>query len=181
MVHGTDDTRCADHGHFLNFFIELKKNDMKTAEKIIISGMAGTTFMTMYSYLKSRRENEKYVEPELLNELIDNSRNLPEIENEEWHPAGWGLHYGASVAFVGTYWLLWQKALKKPTLSKILSVGALSGAAGIAVWKTLFSIHDNPPRNNRAGYYKQLFEAHIVFSAFALASYKFMDLFRKRT
>jgi len=61
---------------------------MKPTEKIIISGMAGTTFMTLYSYLKGRKENEKYVEPELLNELIDNSGNLPEIENEEWHPGG---------------------------------------------------------------------------------------------
>lgn len=153
---------------------------MKSAEKIIIAGIVGTTFMTLYSYLKGKKENEKYVEPELLNELIDNSENFPEIENEEWHPAGWGLHYGAGVAFVGTYWLLWEKVLKKPTIAKILSVGALSGVAGIAIWQTLFSIHDHPPKNNRHGYYKQLFEAHIVFSAFALASYKLLNVFTKR-
>jgi len=153
---------------------------MKPLEKIVIAGMVGTTFMTLYSYLKGKKENEKYVEPELLNELIDNSDNLPPIENEESHPAGWGLHYGAGVAFVGAYWLLWEKVLKKPTLPKILSVGALSGAAGIGIWKTLFSIHDHPPKNNRRGYYQQLFEAHIVFSAFALASYKFLDYIKRK-
>lgn len=153
---------------------------MKSVEKILIAGIVGTSFMTLYSYLKGEKENEKYVEPELLNELIDNSGNLPEIQNEKTHPAGWGLHYGAGIAFVGTYWLLWEKVLKKPTLSKVLSVGALSGVAGIGIWQTLFSIHDNPPKNNRRGYYKQLFEAHIVFSAFALASYKLLNVFSKR-
>ncbi|MFA7686849.1 MAG: hypothetical protein WCY25_03165 [Moheibacter sp.] len=145
---------------------------MKPIEKIIIASVVGTSFMTLYSYWKSKQENEKYVEPELLNELIDQSENLPDIDNEESHPAGWVLHYVAGVSFVGGYWLLWRKVLQQPSLVRMLSVGALSGAAGIGVWQTLFSTHENPPQNNRTGYYKQLFNAHIVFSAFALATYK---------
>lgn len=145
---------------------------MKTTEKIIISAIIGTTFMTLYSYWKSKRERQQYVEPVMINKLIDKSENMPRLDNEVLHPAGWGLHYLAGVAFVSAYWLIWHKALRKPTATKILIVGSLSGLAGIAVWKLLFAQHYNPPKNYRYGYYRQLFVAHIIFSAFALASYK---------
>lgn len=148
---------------------------MKVIEKIIISGIIGTTFMTLYSYKKAKKEKDRYVEPELLNDLIDNSKNLPEIENTKTHPAGWGLHYATGISFVAAYWILWRKVLKQPSLPKMLAVGSVSGIAGILVWKTLFSQHDNPPRNDRSDYYKQLFIAHIVFSVFALAAYKGLD------
>ena len=115
----------------------------------------------------------------MINKLIDNSENLPEVGDEDVHPLGWGLHYLAGIAFVASYWLIWNRALKKPSALKILTVGALSGGAGIAVWKLLFTQHHNPPRNYRYGYYKQLLIAHIVFSAFALSSYKGLEYLEK--
>lgn len=148
---------------------------MKTAEKIIVAGIVGTTFMTLYSYWKSRQERQQYVEPIMINKLIDKSANLPEIQNEDSHPAGWGLHYLAGIAFVSAYWLIWNKALSKPTTVKILVIGLISGGIGIAVWKLLFVQHDNPPHNYRQGYYRQLLVAHILFSAFALVSYKGLE------
>lgn len=147
---------------------------MKTAEKIIIAGIVGTTFMTLYSYLKSKKENEEYTEPIMINELIDNSGNLPSAKDEDTHPAGWGLHYATGITFVSIYWLLWKRALTKPTLAKIVIIGSLSGLSGIAVWKLLFAQHDNPPHTDRYGYYKQLFVAHIIFAFFALGTYKLL-------
>lgn len=148
---------------------------MKAFEKIIIAGVVGTTFMTLYSYLKAKKENQEYVEPIMINKLIDNSKNLPSIKDEEIHPAGWGLHYATGISFVGLYWLLWKKVLTKPTTAKILIVGSISGLAGIAVWKSLFTQHDRPPKNYRNGYYRQLFVAHIIFSIFALTTYKSLE------
>lgn len=154
---------------------------MKTIEKIIISSIVGTTFMTLYSYQKAKRDKEKYVEPELLNELIDNSKSLPDIQKEETNPLGWGIHYATGFSFVAAYWVLWKKALVHPTIPKTFIVGSLSGIAGILVWKTLLANHDNPPRNDRESYYKQLFAAHIVFSAFALATYKGLDYIDRKS
>lgn len=148
---------------------------MKTAEKIIIAGVVGTTFMTLYSYLKSKQEKQEYVEPVMINKLIDKSENLPDVKNNDTHPVGWGLHYLTGIAFVSAYWLIWHKALRKPTTLKIVVTGTASGLVGIAVWKLLFTQHDNPPHNYRYGYYRQLLIAHIVFSAFALASYKGLE------
>lgn len=145
---------------------------MKTVEKIIIAGVVGTTFMTLYSYLKAKKENQEYVEPVMINKLIGYSGNLPEIDNKNNHPAGWGLHYATGIVFIATYYWLWKKVLVKPTFLKMLITGIVSGAVGIAVWKMLFAQHKNPPQNYRYGYYKQLLIAHIVFSLTGIATYK---------
>lgn len=148
---------------------------MKTTKKIIIAGITGTTFMTLYSYWKSKQEKQQYLEPVMINKLIDKSENLPGLKDEDKHPAGWGLHYLAGIFFVASYWFISNKALRKPTATKIFLIGSLSGVVGIAVWKLLFVQHDNPPQNYRYGYYRQLLIAHIIFSAFALASYKGLE------
>jgi len=150
----------------------LKLTDMKVIERIIIAGVVGTTFMTAYSYWKSKKEHEEFVEPVMLNKLIDNSEDLPAIQDDKRHPAGWGMHYLTGVAFVAAYWILWRRVLKDPGVARVLAVGGLSGIAGIAAWKTFFTVHDNPPHNDRQGYYRQLFVAHIIFSATAILAYR---------
>lgn len=145
---------------------------MNTGGKIMVAGILGTTLMTMYSYLISKKEKEQYREPELLNALIDRSKYLPSIANKKTHPAGWSAHYAIGILFVLSYKMLWEKSLEKPTIGKIIMIGAASGAIGILSWKIFFSEHDNPPSNYRHGYYRQLFFAHIIFSAAAILSYK---------
>ncbi|MFP9100193.1 hypothetical protein ACLI09_14170 [Flavobacterium sp. RHBU_24] len=145
---------------------------MKTVEKIVVAGIVGTTFMTLYSYLKARKEHQEYVEPVMINKLIDNSANLPEIDDNHSNASGYMLHYATGIGFMAAYYLLWEKALVKPTFFKVLVLGALSGAFGIAVWKFMFAHHNNAPSNYRRGYYRQLFIAHIIFTLFAVPTYK---------
>lgn len=148
---------------------------MKTVEKIIIAGVAGTTFMTLYSYLRAKKEKQEYVEPVLINKLVDNSRKLPEVADNDTHPIGWGLHYATGVAFMGAYYLLWKKILVKPTTIRVITAGIISGAVGIIIWKLMFSQHKNPPENYRYGYYRQLLIAHVVFSIAGIVTYKALD------
>jgi Na+/proline symporter len=144
---------------------------MKTGYKIIIAGVAGTTLMTLYSYYKANKEKQQYREPVLLNKLINRSEVLPDKIHDN-HPAGWVSHYAVGILFVTAYYLFWKKALHNPTPYRIAVVGALSGGVAIAAWKLMFASNDNPPDNNRYGYYRQLFIAHIIFSISALAVYK---------
>lgn len=149
--------------------------------KILLAAAVGTSFMTLYSYIISKRENDEFVEPVLLNELIDRSDNLPDIKEDEkdTHPAGWALHYGLGVAFVVAYWIIWKRSLKSPGIVKGLLIGAASGAVGIAAWKIMFSSNDNPPQNDRYKYYRQLFIAHLIFSTLALFGYKLPDYIKQ--
>lgn len=135
--------------------------------------------MTLYSYIISRKEKEQFTEPFLLNELIDRSENLPDIEDKKTNPAGWLIHYGLGLVFVLSYWLLWRRSLKSPGIVKGLVIGAASGLIGIMSWKIMFASNDNPPRNDRYGYYRQLFVAHLVFSTLALYGYKLPDYLKK--
>lgn len=146
---------------------------MKVA-KILIAGIVGTSFMTLYSYMISRKKRQQFVEPVLLNELIDRSETLPDIDNgdKDTHPAGWGIHYALGFVFVLSYYIVWRNALKSPGIIKGLLIGAASGLIGIVSWKIMFAANDNPPHNDRSGYYRQLFIAHLIFSVSALYGYK---------
>lgn len=148
---------------------------MKTIGKIILSGVVGTIFMTLYIRKKSKDEHQQFMQPVLLNKLIDKSKNLPDIKNKENNPAGWILHYGAGISFVTAYRILAKKVLFKPTITKILLTGTVSGLIGIVIWKTMFKEHHRPPQNNRFDYYRELLLAHIVFSLFAILSYKSLE------
>lgn len=143
--------------------------------KIIIGGIAGTAAMTLYSYIISKREKQQFTEPVLINKLINGSENLPEIHNTKQHPAGWVIHFATGIAFVIAYWFLWRRALKSPGIVRGLVIGSTSGILAIGAWKVMFAVNDNPPQNNRYGFYRQLFYAHLLFSIFALFGYKLPD------
>lgn len=143
--------------------------------KIIIAGIAGTSVMTLFSYYMSKREKEQYREPELLNGLIRRSKMLPSLNNVSRHPAGWLGHYLIGVAFVAGYYFIWPDALYRPDVFKILTLGIISGILGIIGWKIFFSSHDNPPRTYKHGYYRQLFIAHLIFTAVAILTYKLLE------
>jgi hypothetical protein len=145
---------------------------MKTAGKIIVAGIVGTTFMTLYSYIISKKEKQEFTEPVLLNKLIDKEEGLPNIQNDDVHPAGWLAHYGVGILFVIAYWIIWRRSLQSPGIVKSLLIGSASGGVAIVAWKLMFAASDNPPGNDRRGYYRQLFVAHIIFSLLAVYGYK---------
>jgi hypothetical protein len=147
--------------------------------KIIIAGIVGTSFMTLYSYYISKKEKDDFVEPVLLNELIDRSENLPDVEDKKTNPAGWVAHYALGVVFVLCYYVIWHRALKSPGIVRGLILGAGSGAVGIISWKLMFAANDNPPQNHRYKYYRQLFYAHLIFSTLALFGYKLPDYIKQ--
>lgn len=147
--------------------------------KLLIAAAVGTSFMTLYSYIISKKENDEFLEPELLNELIDGSDNLPAIKETETHPAGWALHYGVGLLFVLTYYVLWRRSLTSPGIVKGLLIGAASGLVAIISWKIMFATNDDPPENDRYRYFRQLFVAHLIFSVFALFGYKLPEYVKR--
>ncbi len=152
---------------------------MKTAAKILLAGAVGTTFMTLYSYMISKKEKQEFTEPILLNKLIDSSDDLPAIDDDDKNPTGWLAHYGVGVLFVISYWVLWRKSLNSPTIAKGLVAGAASGVVAIIVWKLMFAANDKPPQNDRYKYFRQLFIAHLIFSTTALFGYKLPDYVKR--
>ena len=134
-------------------------------EKILRSGVSGTSAMTLFSYLVSESEGKNFKEPEVLSELM--MRLFPNADRNLTLPAGWALHYAMGFTFCAAYRLLWKHTPLKPTLKTGLIFGALSAVVGVSVWKTVFRYHPNPPNIHIKDYYRHLIIAHLVFGAVA--------------
>lgn len=84
---------------------------MNKAQKIVISGVTGTTFMTGASLLMSLISDKNFKEPEHLSTMI--GRLLPWLGKRTKIIAGWGAHYAVGLLFAAIYIELWeQKKIK---------------------------------------------------------------------
>lgn len=138
-------------------------------KEVLISGITGTTFMTLFSYLVSIAENENFSEPERLGQLM---RNLyPVLSKKEKLLAGWTAHYLVGLIFSAIYVQLWEKKKLEPSFKNNLIIGGTSGMVAVGVWKLTFKAHPLPPRLSFNKYYLQLVPAHIVFSIFSGLGY----------
>lgn len=142
--------------------------------KILSSAIVGTSAMTLFSYLVSEIENKNFSEPEVLSQLI---KRLPKISNSESSAeiSGWLGHYAIGILFVAIYDELWKDKKIKPSLTSGALLGAASGLAGVAAWKSIFEIHPNPPAMNLKKYFGHLIIAHIVFGIFSSLTYKLVS------
>jgi hypothetical protein len=140
------------------------------AEDIIIPGIAGTTFMTLFSKAVGEIANENFSEPDLLSKLYH--RLAPAEPKPIAKVVGWLGHYGVGLLFSSVYNKLWDRKLVKASGKNSIWLGALSGALAIGVWKSTFSMHPLPPGIDFKKYYVQLFFAHIVFAMFATFAYQ---------
>ncbi len=138
--------------------------------KIISAGAGGTSLMSLFSYLISDVKHKNFKEPEILGELLE--RIIPAISKKQSVAGGWVLHYTAGTIFTAIYNQIWEKTSIQPNIKSGAVLGAMSGIAGIAVWKATIAMHPNPPAKNYDAYYKHLLLAHILFGIAAAESYK---------
>jgi hypothetical protein len=128
--------------------------------KTLISGLAGTTLMTLFSYAISETKKRNFKEPDLLGGLLQNKLESKKLAL----PAGWSTHYTMGILWAFVFEFLFEKARLKRDLKNGIILGGLSGVTGIIAWRMAFKMHPNPPRIDANGFYKQLLIAHIVYS-----------------
>lgn len=138
--------------------------------KILISAIAGTTAMTIFSYLVSGFENKNFREPEVLGQLVERLPQSCSIESAQIK--GWSLHYAIGILFVAFYDKLWKQKKLKPSFTSGALLGGVSGLAGIVAWKGMFEAHPNPPAKNLKSFFGHLLLAHVVFGIFSALTYK---------
>lgn len=144
---------------------------MKTKE-IFISGVAGTTFMTLFSYLVSLADGENFSEPERLGQLA--GRLIPQMDKTQSQALGWLGHYAVGLLFALVYVELWRRGKLKPDWKTNLWLGGISGLLAVGIWKATFKMHPLPPSLSFNKYYLQLVPAHIVFAIFAGIGYQIL-------
>lgn len=141
-----------------------QKND------IFIPAIAGTTAMTVFSYLVSRSKKRNFREPEVLGQLI---KSLPMKDSKDYsHVVGWSTHYGIGILFMVFYNEFWKRNIIKPSVTSGAMLGAASGLVGIIGWRSIFEIHPHPPAKNLKRFFGHLLLAHVVFGVFCSLVYK---------
>jgi hypothetical protein len=145
---------------------------MNKLERTLISGTAGTTFMTASSALMSLIPHENFKEPEHLATMV--SRLAPGLSKRGQQIAGWGAHYGMGFVFAAVYVELWETGKIKHNIKNGLILGAISGLVGMLIWKATFKIHPLPPSLRYLDFYLQRIPAHIVFAVFATIAYRML-------
>jgi hypothetical protein len=140
---------------------------------ILAEASAGTTMMTLFSYLVSIAEDKNFSEPEHLGTLIH--RFMPHKSKNTSLILGWGTHYAVGLLFVLVYQELWKDGTIKKTVKNGIILGLLSGALAVIVWKTTLKIHPAPPWIDFTKYYIQLVPAHIVFAVCATLTSSVLD------
>lgn len=146
---------------------------MNKSGNLIVSATAGTTMMTLFSYLVSLAANKNFSEPEHLGTLMH--RLMPGSSQKANKLAGWGAHYAVGLLFVLAYQELWKTGKIKKTIANGIILGALSGALAVLVWKATMKAHPAPPWIDFTNYYIQLVPAHIVFAVCATLTSRLMD------
>jgi hypothetical protein len=147
---------------------------MKTIKfkKVLLSGMLGTSGMTVFSYVASELMSENFREPEIMCFLFKNLLVNPQQYEPYLILLAWSVHYVIGFIFVLIYVKLWDNNTLKSNLVSGIFLGAICGVVGIIGWYFTLKIHPNPPSLNLKNFFIILFFAHIVFGIFAMIGYR---------
>lgn len=130
--------------------------------QIITVGILATIFMTVFSYGFSYVVNGNFKEPQLLNYLIDKlPKNKYSICRE--HIYGWLIHISTGILFVLVFKIVTIFIIVDLSFWNGFLSGLLAGLIGVGMWSVVFTLHPNPPSNNKPMFYLQLICAHIIF------------------
>lgn len=128
----------------------------------------GTTGMTVFSILTSKKKHQQFREHEILSALL---KIFPFTEKTR-NILAWAGHYGMGMAFNAINQQMLKKIKSSPTLLNGLLLGAANGAIGITIWKIIFELHPSPPKINLNRYLAHLMIAHLVFAGLSNLSMK---------
>ena len=143
--------------------------DLYVFIQLIITAVAATTAMTLFSYTISESFRKLYKEPVLLTYILTQLK--AELSSKVKTILAWLIHYSIGLIFVIIYHFLWIHTILQLTFFNGLLLGMVSGIVGIISWMILFKIADYKPAIDFKGYYIQLFFAHIIFGLTAALFY----------
>lgn len=138
--------------------------------RIISSALAGTTAMTLFTYVVAEVRNNQFKEPQLLNSLLSSAKSIPGVYNKR-SIVGWILHYCVGTFFILCFSVLWNFTTLSPSWTTATVLGIAAGILGIFGWQVMFSLNQDPPEIKLNKFYIQLLVAHVIFSLGAFIVY----------
>lgn len=145
-------------------------------KNLILSGMCGTTVMSIFSYITAHVKEEHYEEPELLMEIVEEAFEIHDMRVNRL--SGWTLHFMMGFLMTAILQQVWKERNIIPSSKHVILGGLMAGVSGILIWKMFLKInprHGLIPFSRFAGH---LLLAHIVFVFGVATVSKLMDPFK---
>lgn len=137
----------------------------------LLPAIAGTSLMTISSYVISHSEEKNFSEPELLARI---EKRLLKLSGDVALPAGWVTHYTVGVVLTYMHNFLKEDQGGKSILQTGIIFGASTGFLAILAWKHALSLLPRRSKNFYNKYYTQLFLVHFVFAFTVLVTQRTM-------
>jgi hypothetical protein len=134
----------------------------------VIPGIAGTSGMTLFSYLLSKKKQKNFKEPQLLKKLLvrtGHNRSTASV-------IAWTVHYLIGILFSSIIRQLCKNYGLKADLKNGVLMGGVFGLTGIIGWQATLKIHPFPPKIKKPQFFFQLLIAHVIFGVIATRTYK---------
>ncbi len=136
--------------------------------KVILAGVVGTVIMTAFSYFLSKVRSRQFKEPKLLNMILRRS------SHDHMNPSnnsfiGWVVHFSIGIILMTLFYLFHLIFSFKISVISIILYGLITGSMAILSWHLMFYISASPPDVDLKEFYIQLFIAHVLFAAGAIA------------
>lgn len=128
---------------------------------VLIASLVATTVMTLFSYIVAHLKKTNFKEPELLNELWNNSQ-LPIYPSKE-SVVGWVCHYMMGIFFGLIFFVIFTYTSLDFSILNYILFGIAAGIMGILGWQFLFWINPNPPDIQINHFFIHLIIAHMIF------------------
>jgi hypothetical protein len=141
----------------------------RNAKNILLPAIAGTSLMTVFSYIITELEDKNFSEPELLAHI---EKRLLKAPKKIALLAGWATHYSVGIMITSFFYLIRQNTNMKSAFKGSLILGALSGLSAIVAWKIALKTLPGRSDNFYNKFYSQLFVAHFVFAATVILTEK---------
>jgi hypothetical protein len=132
---------------------------------IVLSGVAGTLAMTLFTELVSAIFKKPFHVVQILSRML-RRRDNPELLAGKYvsYSIAMIVHYTIGILFSYAFNFFLKQGLLQLTLWNALLFGILAGLIGVLGWRIVLAIHPNPPKIIPSQYLLVIWVGHLIFA-----------------
>jgi hypothetical protein len=134
--------------------------------QLVISGIAGTAAMTLFTSLVFRASNRPYSVVKILGNMLQfrNPTFILQKVPTKFYQLATVVHYTIGIVFaIGYYYLI--HATENQTVTGAVLYGIVIGVIAIVGWRLFFELHPGPPAVNLLLYLATIGIGHIILAS----------------
>ena len=152
----------------LPLITNISDNNAMELSIIVIAGLMGTSFMTIFSQILGKVMGQNFNEAELINKLLNR-------RGRTYHYLGWYIHYAIGFIFAAGLRALYLLTEFERYIIIGIPIGLGLGAFGGMCWYIFFFKKTETPNLEFKNFFGQLLIAHVIFTVVVLSIFQIMN------